>query len=66
VAFAAEAAEIEKTINDKRLADSLLTDTRAMLAGLRGGDADSKSGNKRKGATHGSNGPSAAKAQRRK
>ena len=33
VSFAAEAAEIEKTINDKRLADSLLTDTRAMLAG---------------------------------
>jgi circadian clock protein KaiC len=65
-AFATESGEIEKTINDTRIADSLMTDTRATLASLRGGDANSKSGTKRKGVTHGSNGPSAAKANRRK
>jgi len=65
-AFAAESREIEKSINDTQIADTLMTDTRATLVSLRGGDADSKSGIKRKGATHGSNGPSAAKANRRK
>jgi circadian clock protein KaiC len=64
--FAAESGEIEKSINDTRIADSLMTDTRATLASLRGGDTNSKSGTKRKGAPHDSNGQSAAKANRRK
>jgi circadian clock protein KaiC len=54
-AFAAESAELEKVVNDTRSADTLMNDTRATLAGLRGGDADSKSRNKRKGADRGSN-----------
>jgi circadian clock protein KaiC len=65
-AFAAESGEIENSINDTRIADTVMTDTRATLASLRGGDTNSKSGTKRKGATHGSNGSSAAKANRRK
>jgi len=54
-AFAAESAELEKVVNDTQSADTLMNDTRATLAGLRGGDADSKSRNKRKGADRGSN-----------
>ncbi len=54
-AFAAESAELEKVVNDTRSADTLMTDTRATLASLRGGDANSKSRNKRKGADRGSN-----------
>ena len=54
-AFAAESAELEKVVNDTQSADTLMNDTRATLAGLRGGDADSKSRNKRRGADRGSN-----------
>lgn len=65
-AFAAESAEIEKAITDTQIVDNHLTETRAVVTGLRGADADSKLGKNRKGATHGSNGPNGAKAGRRK
>ena len=56
-AFAADSVEIEKIIQDVGAADNLMTDTLARLASLRGADYGRESGNPRKGARHGSNGP---------
>ena len=66
-AFTSESAEIEKAVNDMRIADDLMTGTRAVLAGLRGADADGKSGKpRRKGVNHGGERANGGKANGRK
>ncbi|MGZ8483176.1 MAG: circadian clock protein KaiC [Candidatus Binatia bacterium] len=66
-AFTSESAEIEKAVNDIRIAEDLMTGTRAVLAGLRGADAEGKSGKlRRKGVNHGSERRTGGKANGRK
>jgi circadian clock protein KaiC len=65
-AFDADSAEIEKAINDARIADDLLSDTRATLGSLRGAKDGGGSGKPGKGANHVGNGQSGTKAQGRK
>jgi circadian clock protein KaiC len=65
-AYLSESAEIEKTIKDSDIADHLLTDTRAMLASLRGADNGGSPAKSQKGAKHGRKGREAEKADGRK
>ncbi len=66
-AFTSESVEIEKAVNDMRIAEDLMTGTRAVLAGLRGADAEGKSGKlRRKGVNHGGERRNGGKANGRK
>ena len=65
--FTSECAEIEKIVKDMRIAEDLVTGTRAVLAGLRGADADGMSGKpRRKGVNHGGERRNGGKANGRK
>jgi circadian clock protein KaiC len=65
--FTSQSGEIEKTVDDMRIAEELMTGTRAELAGLRGADADGKSGKpRRKGVNHGGERRNGGKANGRK
>jgi circadian clock protein KaiC len=65
--FASESGEIEKAVHDMRIAEDVMTGTRAVLAGLRGADGDGKSGKpRRKGVNHGGARRNGGKANGRK
>jgi circadian clock protein KaiC len=64
-ALEADSAEIEKTINDARIADDLLIDIEARLGSLRGA-YEIKQGNSAKGASHGGYRQNGGKASQRK
>jgi circadian clock protein KaiC len=66
-AFTSESAEIEKAVHDMRIAEEVMTGTRAELAGLRGAGSEVKSGTlRKKGANHGGERTNNGKANGRK
>jgi circadian clock protein KaiC len=63
--YLAEVSELEKAVNDSRVAENVAQETRVMLAALRGADSEAKSVNHHRGENDGGKRRKAGKAKQR-